>query len=48
MNNNERYYLYKYFETNKDELGYLLLENAGVNPTEAKIELKKAQLQMII
>jgi hypothetical protein len=33
MNNVERYYLYKYFEANKNELSYILLENAGVNPS---------------
>ena len=48
MNNNERYYLYKYFEANKNELGSMLLEDSGVDPSEAKIDFFKGQLKMII
>ena len=48
MNNIERYYKYKYFEANKNELGQLLLEDAGVDPTQAKLALSKDQLQMTI
>ena len=48
MNNEERYYLYKYFEANKDELDQILLEDAGVDPCQARINLDKAQLMITI
>jgi hypothetical protein len=48
MDNNERYYQFRYFEANRNELGQILLENAGVNPTQAKINLSKEQLSITI
>lgn len=48
MDNTERYYLFKYFESNKAELDQILLEDSGVNPSEAKIDFLKGQLKMII
>jgi hypothetical protein len=35
MDKNERYYLYRYFEAKRNELGQILLEDVGVNPTQA-------------
>ena len=48
MTDDQRYYLYKYFEGKQDELGQMLLEDAGVDPNQAKIEFKQGQLQMTI
>lgn len=48
MTDDQRYYLYKYFEGKQDELGQMLLEEAGVDPNQAKIEFKQGQLQMTI
>ena len=48
MDKNERYYLYRYFEAKRNELGQILLEDVGVNPTQAQINLQRAELKITI
>ena len=49
MNYEERYYLFKYFEdTTQSQLDQMIIEDAGVGPGQAKINLNKDQLKITI
>ena len=48
MRNDDRYYLYKFFEAKQDEFDSILLEDAGINPSEANIKFNRAQLMITI
>lgn len=49
INYEERYYLFKYFEdTTQSQLDQMIIEDAGVGPGQAKINLNKDQLKITI
>ena len=49
MNYEDRYYLFKYFEdTTQSQLDQMIIEDAGVGPGQAKINLNKDQLKITI
>ena len=48
MGYEERYYLFRYFEDSKGDLDKMLLEDIGLDPSQAKIDLNKDQLEMTI
>ena len=48
MPNDQKYYLFKYFENSEAELPQMLIEDAGVDPLDASIRLDKAKLEITV